>query len=50
MLQTHTPGGEPTQSCREKGHTCPGVAQKGAWPSQGTQHLSQPAGSRGKAP
>lgn len=32
MLQTHTPGGEPTQSCQEKGHM-PRDGTEGAQPS-----------------
>lgn len=38
MLQTQTPGGEPTQSCQEKGHV-PRDGREGARPSQGAQLL-----------
>lgn len=49
VLQTHTPGGEPTQSCQEKSHV-PRDGTEGARPSWGTQHPSHPAGGLLKVP
>lgn len=49
MLQTHTPGGEPTQSCREKGHM-PSDHTEGTRPLWGTQHPSRPARSPLRTP